>query len=244
MNKHKTKFTNEQLAKFVKESYTIADVCRKCGWKPQGSNYKIIHRFINENRIDTSHFTGQRTNIGNCLNKHNEKSVYEYLKKHSCVKTSSLKKKLVDNNLKEYKCEICGITEYNGLPITLQLHHINGDNFDNRLENLMLLCPNCHSQTDNYCGKKNLKHEHKKCPICGKQLKCKDSTYCSKCASKVNGEKHRKPCPSKEELEQLIQVYSFEEIGRKYSVSGKAVTKWCKRYSLPSKRKDIKKIYQ
>lgn len=55
--------------------------------------------------------------------------------------------------IREHRCECCGLSEWNGLPITLQAHHIDGDKTNNMLENLSLLCPNCHSQTDNYCSK-------------------------------------------------------------------------------------------
>ncbi|WP_442911560.1 HNH endonuclease [Lachnospira sp.] len=51
---------------------------------------------------------------------------------------------------------MCGISEWLGNPITIQLHHINGDREDNRLENLIMLCPNCHSQTHNFCKRKSL----------------------------------------------------------------------------------------
>lgn len=66
---------------------------------------------------------------------------------------TKFKSRLIKANLIEYKCSCCGITEWNGKPLTLQLHHINGNNRDNRLENLTFLCPNCHSQTDNFSGK-------------------------------------------------------------------------------------------
>ena len=71
------------------------------------------------------------------------------------IHSHKLKQKLLKENLIENKCAICGINEWLGQPIVLQLHHINGDNTDNRIENLQLLCPNCHSQTDNYCGNAN-----------------------------------------------------------------------------------------
>ena len=65
----------------------------------------------------------------------------------------NLKRRLIVNGLKEPRCERCGIDAWLGEALTLALHHINGDNRDDRLENLSLLCPNCHSQTDNFAGR-------------------------------------------------------------------------------------------
>jgi hypothetical protein len=73
--------------------------------------------------------------------------------KHPQYPTLKLKNRLINENLIEKKCKICGIDQWMGKEITLQLDHINGINNDHRLENLQLLCPNCHSQTETYCGK-------------------------------------------------------------------------------------------
>jgi len=64
-----------------------------------------------------------------------------------------VKRRLLAAGLKENRCEVCGLTEWLGEPLSMALHHINGDGKDNRLENLQFLCPNCHSQTENFSGR-------------------------------------------------------------------------------------------
>jgi transposase-like protein len=64
-----------------------------------------------------------------------------------------LKARLLTEGLKLAECERCGVKEWEGEPLAFELHHINGDGRDNRLENLQLLCPNCHSQTDTWGGR-------------------------------------------------------------------------------------------
>ena len=64
-----------------------------------------------------------------------------------------LKQRLFAEGLKHNRCELCGLTQWLGEPLSMALHHVNGDGKDNRLENLQLLCPNCHSQTDNFSGR-------------------------------------------------------------------------------------------
>ena len=65
----------------------------------------------------------------------------------------NIKRRLIASGLKQDRCEECGLTDWRGRPLSLDLHHRNGDRHDNRLENLSLLCPNCHSQTDSFAGR-------------------------------------------------------------------------------------------
>lgn len=68
--------------------------------------------------------------------------------------TSKINYRLIKEGIKERKCEYCGNTEWLGQPIILELHHIDGNKTNNNLSNLQLLCPNCHSITDNFKSKK------------------------------------------------------------------------------------------
>jgi 5-methylcytosine-specific restriction endonuclease McrA len=71
-----------------------------------------------------------------------------------------VKSRLITAGLLQPRCAECGITTWRGKPLSLELDHINGDKHDNRLENLRLLCPNCHSQTVTYAGRNKHAHTH------------------------------------------------------------------------------------
>jgi hypothetical protein len=150
------KHTKEELEEAVKKSLALAGVCRELDMKPCGGNYKTLHTKFKEWEIDTSHFTGAAWNQGNTFRPFGKKyELVDVLIEDSPYKSShSLKKRLFKEGLKTKECEECGIVEWNGKQITLELDHVNGDNTDNRLENLKILCPNCHSQTPTFRNKK------------------------------------------------------------------------------------------
>lgn len=145
----------------------------------------------------------------------------------------------------EYICSLCGISSWRNQELTLRLDHINGNNHDNRLENLRWLCPNCDSQQDTYCGKNKRHYEEplkRYCKECGVELS-KNSTvnYCQEHWRKI-GQRVVKNRPDRETLKQLIRTESFTKIGAKYSVCDNTIRKWCDGYQLPKKKLEINKI--
>lgn len=151
----KYKFTKEELEKAIKDNLSVAGVCRSLGIRPAGGNYSTIKRLIAKYNLDTSHFTGAAWNQGARYRYFGKKyKLSEILIADSPYRASSkLKERLIKEGLKECKCEKCGLTEWQGNIIPLELHHVNGDNTDNRIENLQILCPNCHATTDFYRGR-------------------------------------------------------------------------------------------
>ena len=139
----------------AKSSFSIAGMCKYFGLTPSGGNYRIMHNAIAEYGIDTSHFRGQGWNVGLKFKPTKPRKLSEILVQGSSFQSFKLKKRLFQEHLKAKQCERCGLTKWLGLDIPLEIHHKNGDNRDNRIENLEILCPNCHALTDSYRGKNN-----------------------------------------------------------------------------------------
>lgn len=151
----KRKWTNQQFIKAVASSLSYAEVLQKLGLRPAGSNYATVKRKISELDLDVSHMTGQAWNQGDRYKPIKQaKPLSEILVEHSnYISSHWLRKRLIKEKIKKQVCECCGRSEWLGKPISLELHHINGVKDDLRIENLQILCPNCHSFTDNYRGK-------------------------------------------------------------------------------------------
>lgn len=136
------------------------------------------------------------------------------------------------------------------------MHHINGNRQDNRLENLQLLCPNCHAQTHNYCGKNkhnsledklNLKYTFT-CKYCGKTFKSnnKKQIYCSQeCSEQIHKDQRKHSLPTVEELEKLyLKFGNFKAVGKELGVSDKTVAKYFQELDLPSTCKELRSYIQ
>lgn len=138
-------FSTEEIITIVQQSYSNREVARKLGYVADGGGTMAsLKRMYQELNIDTSHFKGQGWNKEN----------YNYdafaagtHKKNGSSTTIAL------IALRGHKCEKCGLTEWLGEPINLETHHKDGDRSNNSLDNLEILCPNCHSYTPNFARK-------------------------------------------------------------------------------------------
>lgn len=151
----KVKYTKELLEENIKDCYSFAELARRLGLKPEGSNPKTLKKKLNEFNVDYSHFTGQGWNKELKFKPKIAKKLEDIMTKDSNYQSYKLLHRLISEGVKEWKCECCGLTKWNGQPIPLELHHIDGDHSNNTKENLQILCANCHSQTENFRGKKN-----------------------------------------------------------------------------------------
>lgn len=151
--KYKNKISDKDFAQIVAISYSIAQVIKNCNLIPAGGNYKTIKDRIKDLNLDITHFTGQGWNVGLKFIPKPRQPLYKILVKESTYSSYKLLKRLIKEGLKTHQCEICKNIKWCNNLIPIELHHVNGNNKDNRIENLQVLCPNCHAQTSNYRGK-------------------------------------------------------------------------------------------
>lgn len=221
---------DDKFIDIIKSSKNWSDAMRNCGMNNVG-NSKTIKKRVNELKLDTSHF-----NVNNY-----DKSVFRKLSneeifiQNSTTNRSTIKKRLIVDLKWKYECASCEISEWknrNGetVKISLELEHKNGINNDNRLENLELLCPNCHSVTDTFRGKNKSYPEKKRCVDCN-VIVFKTSERCNFCNNKKKiKEAIEKGRPTFEQLKKDLESLSFVKTGEKYKVSDNCIRKWLKGY--------------
>ncbi len=135
-------YTDQDIINNSKNVKSIAGLLRSLDLVPVGGNYRNMKRLLQKLNVDTSHWTGQGWSVGQ-----RKKDWSKYTRCHS------LKKHLIKE--KGHKCQNCDLTHWLNELISLEVHHIDGDSSNNDVNNLQILCPNCHSVTENYRGRKN-----------------------------------------------------------------------------------------
>ena len=143
--------TNIEFKKIISESTTIKEVAEKIGYSSgRSARWRISDRILSDN-LDVSHFRNwiQYKSI----------PTENLLVSDSKTNNQTIKKRVIEDGLLKYVCVSCGNTgEHNNKPLVLHMDHIDGNNKNNNLSNLRILCPNCHSQTNTYGGK-NIKQK-------------------------------------------------------------------------------------
>lgn len=138
----RNKYTRELIEPIVKISKTWGEVCRTLGISPSTGAQTHLQKRAKEFGIDNSHFLGQAHNRGKVLEK---RDAMEYCYEGSTIHSHALKLRLIRDGYKKAECETCSLSEWYGNELPLELDHINSNHFDNRIENLQILCPNCHA---------------------------------------------------------------------------------------------------
>ena len=241
-------FTKTDLQKAITGSNSIRECLKKLGYTTSGTYFEVFKEKIKKYNLDISHFCGQSWARGKNFKSTTKIPLEEILIENSSYKTNTLRIRLIKEGIFEKKCYGCNLIEWMGKEIPLQLEHKNGIPNDHRIENLTILCPNCHALTDTYCGK-NIKikynykkqgrifkkyfSKNKKCKLCEKLIK-NENTFCSHyCSNNYNKNKIPRKRkvenrPSKEELQEMLKESNFCELGRKFGVSDNAIRKWLK----------------
>lgn len=242
-------FSDKQFIEIVRSSESYTEIATKIGYT--NYNHAIlgpIQKRIESLNIDTLHFKFRHSG------KLDDEDVFVDQRQYE---PPYIAQTTVRNHYKkrpevEYICSICGQPPiWMNQRLTLILDHINGCNIDNRLINLRWVCPNCNQQLGTTCrttnarqySKQGPKSKTKICIDCGTPI-CRTSTRCRKCSDIERSKKSSSPSNSisRDELKALIRTTPFVKIAKQYNVSDVAVHKWCKKFNLPSRTRDIKSL--
>lgn len=234
------KYTPEAVREIAENCTSMRQLAEQLGYSRNGgTSGKTITKYCEYYNISLEHFT----NLPKKMIKRNPDNIFV---KDSTANQTTLRRWYEKGNYVEYKCSICGQEPFwNGKELTLTLDHINGDNRDDRLENLRWVCPNCDRQLDTFCSKNTNYNTRKNkkiatyCKNCGIEIS-QGSTYCNKCRGLLSRMVER---PNADQLKQILLEYkgNFSSVGKLFNVTDNTIRKWCKSYNLPFHSNDYKK---
>lgn len=233
------KYTPETVKEIALNCTSMKQLAEQLGYSQNGgTSGKTISKYCEYYNISLEHFT----NLPKEIVKRNPENVFI---KNSTANQTTLRRWYEKGNYSEYKCSICGLEPFwNGKELTLTLDHINGDNRDDRLENLRWVCPNCDRQLDTFCSK-NTNYDIRKnkkiisyCKDCGKEIS-NGAIRCIDCMGKSYRQQER---PNPDKLKQILLEHNgnFSAVGKLYNVTDNSIRKWCKAYNMPYHSSDYK----
>lgn len=239
-------YSKSELQELLDTSNSYADVLRKIGMSQYGNNYETLTKAINTMDLDLTKIAVNREKAKSSMFKEKVRkapSLEDIINgNYGKYRSASLRDRLIKEGYKEHRCENCGLDTWLGEKIPLHLHHVDGNHNNNKLENLQLLCPNCHSMTDNYAGKCNKKENNPEifveCPVCHETRMKKGMKMCDEC---LQSHQTRWQDLDRDVFKSEIRIQSFGHIGEMYGVSAKTISRWCENLNLPHKKSDIKK---
>lgn len=139
----------DEIIDWISQNQSKAFICRELKCKPE-----TLNSYLKKMGIE---YVGNQAGKGLTKKNNSYMTLVDYLANSQDVQTNKIRLKLLKEGYKEYKCENCGLSEWLGQPIALEVHHKDGDRTNNVIENFQLLCPNCHAQTNSYRGKNSTK---------------------------------------------------------------------------------------
>lgn len=223
-------FTPEQIQNLLDKSTSYRDFFSKLGYEnvSGGYRYRELKKYIQTNNLNTDALISNKA-IKPKKQKSRKRNIETYLNNEFNISSSKLKIRLLREEILKPLCSICKNIEWCGKPIPLQLDHINGDSSNNNLDNLRLLCPNCHAQTDTYCGK-NIKNK-KLCKTCNSIPRKNNSIFCSdECRPKIERDKK-----SKYSTSEIYQIFldndsNYTKTSKIVGISDNAIRKRLKNW--------------
>ena len=231
----------KNLSDIVSSSLNYSDCLRKMGFEPRGSSQVTLKKYIAIYNIDTSHFETHTARNRRLAVKY---TLSSYLNSDLVNKSGQKIRSLMIEEGHEDRCGVCGQgNSWNGMDLVLQIDHIDGDPKNNKLHNLRIICPNCHTQTKTF-GNKRRKPKH--CGLCGGNVSTNgSSSFCSKdcfysSKKKSTDTRFLEKIPSDYNYGYEFVNSSFKKIGVDLGISRQNAAKMIKRnfYDLYKARKE------